>query len=223
MDVSKEMADAAARQITGACIAWGRGQIYDFDNPNPEIITLEDAAYALAFTVRWRGQNVRVHRPLWRRVLGLNPGRCFYGVGQHCVFGAEEMLAAGHGPANALAFLWHEPDEIVLPDFPGPAKNCVPGFRQLAALQGMAALNHFGITIWDSDLVKAWDKRMMVTEKRDLLTGHGNDRFQTSARVLVGEVEFPALERRIIPYRHPAEAAKRFIALHRRLKAELAA
>src|SRR3546814_9694489 len=28
----------------------------NFDEPNPEIITLEDAAFAWAYTARWRGQ-----------------------------------------------------------------------------------------------------------------------------------------------------------------------
>ena len=211
MDVSQQMADAAARHIRGASIAWGGGRIYDFDNPNPEIITLEDAAYALAYTVRWRGQTRHTGR------------RCFFGVGQHCVFGAEEMLAEGHGAANALAFLWHEPDEVTLPDMPGPVKPRLPGYRELAATQGGALLAHFGITIPDADLCKAWDLRMMVTEKRDLLNSHEDDRFHTSSHVTIREAEFPAFERRIIPYPHPDQAAVRFLAMHRRLTMELVA
>lgn len=209
--VSEQMADAAARHITGACIAWGRGLIYDFDNPNPEIITLEDAAYALAYTVRWRGQTVQ------------DGQRCFFGVGQHCLFGAEEMLAAGHGPANALGFLWHEPDEVVLPDFPGPVKPRVPGFRDLANTQGRALLDHFGISIPNPDLCKEWDMRMMVTEKRDLLTGHSNDRFHTSSHVTIREAEFPPFERTIIPFDHPTTAAVKFLEIHHWLIQELAA
>lgn len=199
-EITPEMADAAARQITGGCIAWGRGEVYDFEHPNPEIITLEDAAYALAYTVRWRGQTVQEGR------------RCFYGVGQHCVFGAMELRIAGHSPEDTLAFLFHEPDEVVLPDFPGPCKPLVPEFRPLAKRQGDALLERFGIAIPDPDLMKRWDLRMMVTEKRDLMPGHGDARFHTSSHVPIMEAEFPPFERRIVPYHHPDRAAVEWLA-----------
>lgn len=201
MEVSGTMAEAAGRTYRGATIAWGRGECYDFDTPNPEIITAEDVAYALAYTVRWRGQT------RWQGT------RCFYGVGQHCVFGAEEMLAAGCGSAHALAFLMHEPDEVVLPDFPGPAKNCVPGLKEFAHRQGDALLHRFNIDVPDPDLIKRWDLRMMNTEKRDLMPGHGADTFHSSARRPISESEFPAFERELVPYAHPDVAAVRWLEL----------
>lgn len=201
-DISDGMAERAGRTYRGATIAWGRGQCYDFDTPNPEIIELEDVAYALAFTVRWRGQT---------RFRG---SRCFYGVGQHCVFGAEEMLAAGLGNRNAFAFLWHEPDEVVLPDFPGPAKACLDGFKPFAKRQGDALLERFGYQIPDPDLIKSWDLRMMTTEKRDLMAGHEADTFHSSARTSISETDFPAFEREIVPYAHPELAAQRWLELY---------
>lgn len=205
-EISPEMAVAAARHIKGATIAWGRGECYDFDAPNPEIITIEDVAYALAYTVRWRGQ------------ARSNGRRVFYGVGQHVVFGTEEMLVAGHGKANALAFLMHEPDEVVLPDMPGPVKNHISGYRAVAKQQGSALLDRFGVTIPDADLIKAWDLRMMVTEKRDLMPGHEGDRFRTSDHATIMEAEFPPFKRRIWPYPHPDQAARRFLALWEELR-----
>ncbi len=206
MDASAQMTERAGRTYRGATIAWGRGECYDFDNPNPEIITLEDIAHALAFTVRWRGQT---------RFMG---ERCFFGVGQHCVFGAEEMLAAGLGKAHALGFLLHEPDEVVLPDFPGPAKNSLPGFRPFAKRQADALLDRLG---WpgppDPDLCKAWDMRMMTTEKRDLMPGHEADTFHSSARTSISETEFPAFDRVIVPYDHPVMAATRWLELYHQL------
>lgn len=190
----------------GATIAWGRGQCYDFDDPNPEIITLEDVAYALAYTVRWRGQT------------RFRSSRCYYGVGQHCIFGAEEMIAAGYGPAHALGFLLHEEDEVVLPDFPGPAKMCVPGFREFAKRQGNALLNRLG---WqgppDPDLCKRWDIRMLNTEKRDLMPGHALDTFHNSHREPANVENFPPFEREIVPYAHPDLAAIRWLELYREL------
>lgn len=205
-DISAEMADAAARQITGHTIAWGRGEFYDFDNPNPDIITIEDACYAWAYTVRWRGQC----RHRGRRV--------FFGVGQHIVFGVEEMLNAGYSPREALEFFFHEPDEVVLPDMPGPVKKLIPDFKSVAKRQGGALLDRFGITISNPDLCKRWDLRMMVTEKRDLMPGHSGDRFHTSDHRTIMEAEFPPFAREIIPYLHPDEAALRLIDLFHVLK-----
>ena len=205
MEISDDLAMAAGRTYRGATIAWGRGQAYDFDEPNPEIISVEDMAYALAFTVRWRGQT---------RFRG---ERCFFGVGQHCVFGAEEMLAEGWGNDHAFAFLMHEPDEVALPDFPGPAKACVPGFKAFAKRQGDALLERFGYSIPDPDLIKRWDLRMMTTEKRDLMPGHEADTFHSSARTSISETEFPAFAREIVPYAHPEIAARRWLELYWKL------
>jgi hypothetical protein len=216
MEISDQMQARADAQVLGATIAWGGdGKFYDFDNPNPWVIELEDVAYALAYTVRWRGQT---RYPL----AGTNGrARCFFGVGQHCVHGAEEMLRAGHGPAHALAFLWHEPDEIPLPDFPGPAKGCVPGLRPFAKRHGAAILDRFGITIPDPDFIKVWDLRMLNTEKRDLLPGYEAYEFQDSDLEPCGESLFPPFERRIYPYAHPDQAAVRWLAVERQLRAVL--
>lgn len=201
-ELSEEMEQAAGRTYRGATIAWGRGQYYDFDNPNPEVISVEDIAYALAFTPRWRGQT---------RFRG---ERCFFGVGQHCVFGAEQLLNEGWGTEQAFAFLMHEADEVVLPDFPGPAKGSVPGFRSFAKRQGEALLDRLGYVIPDPDAVKRWDLRMMVTEKRDLMPGHGPDVFHSSDRVSISEIEFPPFTREIVPYAHPELAARRWLELY---------
>lgn len=200
--LSDGMREAAGRTYRGATIAWGLGKCYDFDNPNPEVITVDDMAYALAYTCRWRGQT---------RFRGR---RCFYSVGQHCVFGAEQMMAAGLGNRAAFGFLMHEPDEVVLPDFPGPAKACLPGFKEFANRQGDALLAHFGFEQPDPDLCKQWDMRMMNTEKRDLMEGHGADSFHTSARRSFTDTEFPPFADEIVPYAHPDLAALRWLELY---------
>lgn len=205
MEPSPEMAAKAGHTYRGATIAWGRGQCYDFDTPNAEIIEIEDVAYALAYTVRWRGQ---------ARFMG---HRCFYGVGQHCVFGTEEMLAAGYGTAHAIAFLTHEDDEVVLPDFPGPAKNSVAGMKAFAKRQGDALADRFGWDCPDPDLIKHWDLRMMNTEKRDLMPGHRSDTFHSSDRQPILDSTFPPFERELIPFTHPDIAAVRWLELYDQL------
>lgn len=202
----------AAKHINGATIAWGAGRYYDFETPNPEVITIEDAAFALAYTVRWRGQGRNFK----------SGARAFYGVAEHCVRGAEHMIDDGHGYANALAFLFHEPDEIVLPDMPGPVKPCLPGWREFANKQGNAALARFNIHVPDPALLKRYDIRMLVTERRDLL-GDPDGYIWTNGGGggTISTVGFEPFAERIVPYWHPDTAAHRFIELYDALCIEL--
>ena len=210
-ELTPENAAEAAKHVRGATIAWGGGKYYDFDEPNPEIITLEDAAYALAYTVRWRGQT--------RNYLGV---RCFYGVAEHCIRMAIQLLVDGHGPKNALAGLWHEPDEIPLPDMPGPVKPAIPGWREFAKKQGDAVIARFGIDMPDPALIKRYDIRMLITEKRDLLSrgfdGHHWHNVGGGDETADG---FEPFDEVIMPYAHPDMAALGFLKIHDRLIGEI--
>ncbi len=219
--ISAVTAQAAARHIRGRTIAWGRGTYFDFDNPETTDMTIEEYAYALAYTVRWRGQTVRVARPWWRRLLQLHPAHCFYGVGQHVVIGAEQMLRAGFAPRVALAFLGHESDEVPFPDMPGPTKSLMsPEMRAVLKRCGDALDHRFGFDCWpDYDLIKRWDVRMLVTEKRDLLIGFSQDVWHNGGNGgQTSIVGFEPFAQRIVPYRHPDQAAKRFLELYHQLK-----
>lgn len=197
------MSDSKTGHIyRGATIAWGGGRCYDFENPNPGIITLEDIAYALAFTPRWRGQTR--HRG----------ARCFFGVAQHCEFGARRLIDEGFDADTAFEFLTHEFDEVVLPDMPGPVKNLLPGFRDLARRQSDGLTRVHGVELSDPDLIKHWDNRMMITEKRDLMPGHGPDTFHTSDRRSISEIENPPFLTEIVPYAHPEVAAIKWLELY---------
>lgn len=198
----------AARHIRGATIAWGADQYLDLEDPENIRVSLEDYAYCLAYTVRWRGQ--------CRTVTGERP---FYGVGQHVIFGAEEMVAAGHAKADALAFLFHESDELPFGDFPGPAKG-IPCIRETCVLAkriGASVDRGFDVRVPDPDLVKRWDIRMLVTEKRDLLSG----RFASDDWAHDGDGDATAgyepFDRLIVPYPHPEIAARRFLEMHAEL------
>ena len=194
-----------ARYIKGSTIAWGGGHYYDFDAPNPEVITLEDAAYALAYTVRWRGQT---------RDRGGQ--RCFYGVAQHCVVMATGVFDEGNGAANALAALWHEDDEIVLPDWPGPVKT--DAIRAQAKKQGDAIRARFGIPQGDRDLIKRFDVRMLVTERRDLMAWAKGDRWEAGCEPESGNAPpgYGPLPHGVVLAGLPPEYwAEQFIAHHR--------
>lgn len=205
--MNESNAREAAKHIRGATIAWGGDAYLNLEDPDNITVRLEDYAYCLAYTVRWRGQTrVGRHRP-------------FFGVLQHCVFGAEEMIAAGIGSAHALAFLFHESDEMPFGDFPGPAKKIpeVAGTCGLAKRIGASVDRHFGIEVPDPDLIKRWDIRMLVTEKRDILSsGFTGDSWahDGGSEAIEGYEPF---ERQIIPYSHPEVAVGRFLALCRQL------
>ena len=193
----------AAKHIRGATIAWGGDQYLDLEQPDSITVGLDDYAYCLAYTVRWRGQTRTAF------------GRPFYGVGQHVCFGAEEMLAAGIDKAHAIAFLFHESDELPFGDFPGPAK-VLPEVKAICALAKRIAASiddNFGVDVPDPDLIKRWDIRMLVTEKRDVLSkSFGGDDWAHDGQ---GDATagYEPFERRIIPYSHPEEAAIRFMQL----------
>lgn len=198
----------AARHVHGATIAWGGGDYLDLARPDEITVGVEDYAYCLAYTVRWRGQT----RTAWG-------GRPFYGVGEHCVRGAEKLIEEGYSPADAMAFLFHESDEIPFGDFPGPAKR-LPAVAPAAALAkrvGASIDRGFGLHVPDPALIKRWDIRMLVTEKRDLLVpAFGQDSWAHNGD---GECVdgYQPFAQPIIPYSHPELAARRFIELYRQL------
>lgn len=203
--LSPENATEAGRHIRGATIAWGAGSYLDLADPDTVTVELEDYAYCLAYTVRWRGQA----RTADKR-------RPFYGVGQHCVIGAEEMLAAGIGKAHALAFLFHESDEIPFGDVPGPAKRIpeIAAMMKIAGRIGTSINDRFCVDCPDPDLVKRWDIRMLVTEKLDLLSSSfADDKWHNGGSGGVSTEGFEPFERRIVPYAHPEEAALEFLKL----------
>lgn len=203
---TEDNAAEAAKHVYGSTIGLGDGSYFDFLNPEATNMTLADYAFALAYTVRFRGQ-------CWSR-----GRRSFYGVGQHCIIGAEQMLLDGHGTANALAFLMHESDEVPWGDFPSPAKPLLsPELRATIKRAGAAISNHFGIVTPDAALVKRYDIRLFATEKRDLMPQFGAQSWMKK------EVQLPAdgyepFGAEIVPYRHPDDAAHRFIALYHELR-----
>lgn len=203
-DENEQMASIHKRNNT---MAWGGGSFLDLDNPDEIEVPLVDYAYCLAYTPRWRGQ--------CQTAGGARP---FYGVGEHCVRGAQQMLRYGLGPVNALAFLFHESDEVPFGDFPGPAKS-IPEVRavcDLAKRVGASIDRKFGIEAPDPRLIKRWDLRMLATERRDLLYVDGAPGWiPDEERGLLDGYE--PFEEQIEPYAHPEIAAVTFIGLYSQL------
>lgn len=187
-------------EIRGANIAWGEGQIVDLLDLAAAPISIEDYAYALAYTVRWRGQ---------ARSAGM---RMFYGVAEHCWRGAVAIMDHSGGEAVdlALAFLGHEADEVVFGDLAGPAKQLFHNWRDVSKTAGGQLNSRFNFPEVDKGHLKYWDDRLLVTEKRDLM-GHEQSYISADGSRMVDIDPLPDV---IVPFQHPDLAAISWLQLY---------
>lgn len=125
-----------------------------FDRPEDNDYVIEDIAHAAAMNCRFTG-HCRFH----------------YSVAQHCVLGSY-MVPSAH----ALGFLLHDANEAYLHDDPTPLKKYLAeqGFEAKADLEhhfDAAIFRRFGVPYPMHSSIKDADKRMLWTEKRDLMPG----------------------------------------------------
>uniref|UniRef100_A0A6M3JA83 Phosphohydrolase n=1 Tax=viral metagenome TaxID=1070528 RepID=A0A6M3JA83_9ZZZZ len=137
------------------------GKVFEFLNPKPEMVCIEDIAHALANVCRYTGH-----------------AKQFYSVAQHCVLMANADL-----PGDPLARLLHDSAEAYIGDLTSPWKGLlrvtipesklinayyepVRAFEQrLEAVIGMA----LGVDLSPNKEIKLADTRMFWTEVRDLM------------------------------------------------------
>jgi hypothetical protein len=82
------------------------GKAFDLSNPDPAMVDFEaDVAPALAKLARFTGHTL---------------GDIGYSVAQHCVLGAESILAATGSERLAALFLLHDAHEAYIGDIPTP-------------------------------------------------------------------------------------------------------
>ena len=144
------------------CIATYTGKSFDFLNPKPEMVCIEDIAHSLAYQCRYTGHT-----------------RQFYSVAQHCVLMAENKDL----PGDPLAKLLHDAAEAYIGDIAKPWKNLlmVKNPKNIDQHFGLLWVGDFedkiqkiiglalGVDLSHSTEVKESDIRMMATEVRDLM------------------------------------------------------
>lgn len=194
------MEQAREPKIVGPTIPMGDGGLFDFDNPEATTMTIEDYAWGLA-TPRWRGQT---------RLRGDHRPRCLYLVVQHCVMLAEAMIADGFGREDAYAGLMHESDEVVWGDPPEPVKGRFHNLKAEMKRWAAAIDARFGVTCPHPDLVKRYDLRMLVTEKRDLMP-------QIEGTTWPVQLTHEPFDFRIVPW-SAETATDRFLSLYESLR-----
>lgn len=115
--------------------------------PRAEDVDLEDIAHALAHLCRFAGHC-----------------RVFYSVAQHSVHVSERVHSR-----YALEGLLHDAAEAYLCDVARPIKPALAGY-EAAESQLMAVIRaRFGLTGLELGGVQVADRRMLCTERRDLM------------------------------------------------------
>jgi hypothetical protein len=122
------------------------GKLFDFANPHPDMIDIEDIALALSKDCRFGG---------------FCDGH--YSVAQHSVLGAMQI-----DEEFALEFLLHDAAEAYCGDVVSPLKRLLCDYNIVESRVDAAIRKKFGLPAEMSPPVKAMDDAMYHTERRDL-------------------------------------------------------
>jgi hypothetical protein len=131
------------------------GKAYDFVNPDPNLIELEDIAHALGNICRFAGHT-----------------RVFYSVAEHSVLVSKLIEHWGGDESDQLAGLLHDAHEAYIWDAPTPIKPLLGEvFCELASMSDAAVARAFGLEpgAFDHELVKSADKALLFEEGRTLM------------------------------------------------------
>lgn len=182
-------------RVEGPTILLGSGRYYDYEHPETSAMTIEDVAYGLGFTCRFRGQCVE-------RATGM---RVFYSVADHCEI--MSRIVPAHLAYDALM---HEVGETVVGDPPTPLKTFCPEIRAVEKRCEAAGLRQFAVPMRDRALLKRYDLVMMATERRDLMPWNG-ERWP-----FLDDAGVSPLDAVIVP-RSPEASAAAFLTRYREL------
>lgn len=135
--------------VVGATIITRSGRYFDFIDPQPDQITIDDIAWGLSNICRFNGQCLE-----------------FYSVAQHSVL-VMDIVPKEHQKAALL----HDAAEAYVGDMVGPLKQLVPEYKAIEKRIEAAIFAKFGITTPLDACIKHADLRMLRTEQRDLTSG----------------------------------------------------
>lgn len=168
---------------TNATIGLYSGGTFDILNPRPEDVRIEDIAHALSNQCRFTGHT-----------------RSFYSVAQHSVLAS--LLVA---EPDELWALLHDASEAYMGDMNRPLKHTPEMSRfRTAEKAAMAVICvHFGLDPKEPASVKAVDRRLVVSEAKDLLPGSHSEGWESFQDVV-------PLPMTIEPW-GPVEAERKFL------------
>lgn len=167
----------------GAALMWMQtytGKRFDPFDPKPELIDIEDIAYALSNVCRFGGHSSR-----------------FYSVAEHSVRIGEWLRHTWDDRQMALAGLLHDASEAYLGDVPRPVKYR-PEFafyREAEAKLDAMIFHKYGLNEWVAHpAVKYADNAILADEARDLMGDPGESWGLTEKPLglsIGGEIEMP--------------------------------
>lgn len=136
------------------------GQIF-LDNPQPNQFRTQDLAHQLANICRYAGAT-----------------REFYSVAEHCCLMHDYAVRTGEGLVRMGLALFHEGDELVIPDPPRPTKNYLGlSLSDLCAKLHQACYKSVGLLEHcapeDFEWLKGIDSRMIRTERPQVMSDSG--------------------------------------------------
>lgn len=121
------------------------GAMFNYIEPDPDVITHEVIAAALSKQCRFAGHVKR-----------------FYSVAEHCVRGSYIVP-----PEHALSFLLHDASEAFVVDVPTPLKRLLgTAYSEIEDKVHRIIETKFGVSIIDNPVVKHADLVMLATEKQ---------------------------------------------------------
>src|SRR3990167_8385669 len=126
------------------------GKAFNFLNPQPDEIDIEDIAHALSNMCRYGGQCSR-----------------FYSVAEHSVAVCELS-------GNSLAGLLHDASEAYIQDIVNPVKRRLTNYKELEDGIMLGIANKYGFNYPLPSEVKEADVIQLSTEARHLITSKGN-------------------------------------------------
>lgn len=126
-------------------IVTASGRHFNYENPEPCSICIDDIAVALSHECRFAG-----HVPQ------------FYSVAQHCVFVSKLVP-----PQFALEALLHDGSEAYCKDVPSPLKHLLPDYKAVEKRIDALIRRCFSLPAEHSAEVKYADLIALATERRD--------------------------------------------------------
>ena len=161
------------------------GSFFNFLEPEKYPLDVGDIAHALSHICRFGGHT-----------------KDFYSVAQHSVYVARCLPKD-----KQLQGLFHDATESVLGDIPTPLKQPLPDYKAIEKNVERCIMIQLGLPVELDPLVKHYDRVLLVTEQRDIMTQCADPLFWKPQ-----DGVYPR-EERIIPW-GPILAKRKFLDLY---------
>ncbi len=131
------------------------GKKFDFSNPHPSMIDINDIAHALSNQCRFNGHS-----------------RVFYSVAEHSVYVAQLVMETH--PHLGMPALLHDAGEAYVGDMVSPLKAMMPEFKLMEAKVEKVIADRFGFDHAHHPIIKQADLQLLVDEKNALHSNPDN-------------------------------------------------